>query len=304
MIITKIQGGLGNQMFQYAIGRHLAYLNKTKLKLDISFYKDPQKNIFRQYALGNFNIIENFISDDEAKKIKINNFHNKSLPTKILRKILKFLEEKKPIHKRSYIKEPYFHFCEEILKIKDKKYIYLFGYWQSEKYFKNIENIIRKEFTLKNDLSKEARDILNKIQNTNSISIHIRRGDYVKNKKTHALHGTCSLDYYYKAIKTIQEKIKNPHFFIFSDDISWAQENLKMNFPFTLVKGADIKDVEEVILMSKCKHNIIANSTFSWWGAWLNSNHNKIVIAPKPWFNISTINTKDLLPSSWLTIKK
>lgn len=304
MIITKIQGGLGNQMFQYAIGRHLAYLNKTELKLDISFYKDPKKNTFRKYALGNFNIIENFISDDEAKKIKINNFHNKSLPTRILRRILKSLEERKPIYKRSYIREPYFHFCEEILKIKDKKYVYLYGHWQSEKYFKGIENIIRREFTLKNSLSQPAESILKQIKNTNSVSLHIRRGDYAKNEKTNRFHGICSLKYYHQALKIITSKISKPRLFIFSDDILWAKKNLKTKNPITFVSGIGIGDAEEIILMSQCRHNIIANSTFSWWGAWLNNNPHKIVIAPRQWFNIPSINTKDVYPKNWIKINR
>ena len=304
MVITKIQGGLGNQMFQYAIGRHLAYLNKTELRLDLSFYNQiPKNNTQRKYLLGNFNITGKPLNLSEEKKVKIKNLHNRPFLTKIIRKILKNIEEKKPIYKRKYIREPHFHFCPDVLKARNKT-IYLYGHWQSEKYFKNIENIIRKEFTLKNGLSNEAKNILEKIQKTNSVSIHIRRGDYVENKKNCTLYGVCSLTYYYKTIKIIQNKTGNPHFFVFSDDIRWVQKNLKTASSLTLVRGVNIRDFEEIILMSKCKHNIIANSTFSWWGAWLNNNPNKIVIAPKPWFNIATINTKDLLPPLWITIDK
>ncbi len=305
MIITKIQGGLGNQMFQYAVGRHLAHLNKTELKLDLSFYDyTPQNDTPREYLLGNFNIIGKPLNQKETKKIKINNFHNKSFLARAIRKILKIIEEKKPIYKRKYIREPHFHFCPLALKARSKKDIYLYGNWQSEKYFIGIEDIIRKEFTLKNGFSKEAQNMLNKIQNNNSVSIHIRRGDYVSNKNTNAFHGTCFLDYYYEAIKKIQEKIKNPYFFIFSDDVLWAKENLKINKPLTLVSGSNIKDIEEMLLMSKCKHNIIANSSFSWWGAWLNNNPDKVVIAPWPWFNNLSINTDDLYPKNWIKIKR
>ena len=132
MIIVKIQGGLGNQMFQYAVGRHLALKNNTDLKLDISYYNQVFKNHTpRQYSLKYFNIIENIVKTKDIKKIKITNIHNQNIFLKIRRKILKFIEEKKPIYKRTYINEPYFNFCPEVLKIKNKKNIYLYGDWQT-----------------------------------------------------------------------------------------------------------------------------------------------------------------------------
>lgn len=302
MIITKIQGGLGNQMFQYAISRHLAEINNMELKFDISYYKIIKKNNSpRKYLLDQFNIKENFINDNDIKKIKINNIENRFFLSRAKMRLLKYIEEITPIHKRSYIKEPYFNFCANILNAKNKN-IYLCGHWQSEKYFKNIKNIIRKEFTLRNKMSNNGQKITNIIKNTQSISIHIRRGDYAENKETNQYHGLCSLKYYYDSIEKITKHIKNPYFFIFSDDIKWAKNNLKIKFPVLFVSGNFIKDCEELILMSKCKHNIIANSSFSWWGAWLNNNQKKIVIVPKKWFNNSPNNTKDLCPEFWLKI--
>lgn len=302
MIITKIQGGLGNQIFQYAIGRHLAKINNTELKFDISYYKTIKKNkAHRKYLLNNFNIKEKFINEKDLKKISITCIENRSFLSRAKMRLLKYIEEMTPIHKRSYIKEPYFNFCADVLNAKNKN-IYLYGHWQNEKYFKNIENIIRKEFTLKNKISDNNQKITNIIKNTQSISIHIRRGDYAENKETNQYHGLCSLKYYYDAIKKITKYIKNPNFFVFSDDIEWVKNNLKTKFPLIFVSGNNIKDYEELILMSKCKHNIIANSTFSWWGAWLNNNQNKIVIAPKKWFNNSPNNIKDLYPKIWIKI--
>jgi hypothetical protein len=124
----------------------------------------------------------------------------------------------------------------------------------------------------------------------------------VANKNANAHHGTCTLDYYHEAIKIMKEKIKNPYFFIFSDDIPWVKENLKIDGDAFFITGKKIKDHEEMFLMSRCKHNIIANSSFSWWGAWLNNNPEKIVIAPKRWFNNEKINTSDLVPDNWLRI--
>ncbi len=303
MIITKIQGGLGNQMFQYAIGRQLAYLNDTELKLDTSFYRQNFKNCTsREYSLSHFNIVENITTEEDIKKIKKNNIHNKSIIYKAIRKILKHLEEKKPILKRSYIHEPYFNFCPEILKIKSNKNIYLYGNWQSEKYFEGIGDIICKEFTLKQKMNANIEKMVKDIGNMQSISIHIRRGDYINNQETKKYHGICSLEYYYSAIKNIQTNVLNPHFFIFSDDADWTKKNLKIKNPMTFVSGEKLKDYEELIIMSKCKHNIIANSTFSWWAAWLNNNPAKIVFAPKNWFADSNKNTKDLYHKNWIKL--
>ncbi len=301
MIITKIQGGLGNQMFQYAIGRHLAYLNRTDLRLDISSYNNQNKNDTpRKYSLSYFNIIEDFSTKKDIKKMKLPNMATKNIFLRIYRKIFRGLEAKKPLHKRTYIREPYFGFCVDILKIKGN--VYLSGNWQNEKYFKDIDNIIRKDFTLKNKSNNYIK-LANQILNTdNSISLHVRRGDYVHNKKTNEYHGICSLNYYKKAINIIASKINLPTFFVFSDDIKWVKKNIKTRYPIVFISGNYLKDYEELILMSKCKYNIIANSSFSWWGAWLNNNPDKVVIAPKKWFQAATRINDNPCPENWIKI--
>jgi hypothetical protein len=301
MIVTKIMGGLGNQMFQYAVARHLAIKNNTFLKLDISFFDNIGNNTPREYTLGHFNIEENFLTDKELKKIKRNNFHGQSLPQRILRKMFIKLEKKKPISKKAYITEPSPVFTKEVLGIKTEKTVYLYGNWQSEKYFKDIRNVILKDFSLKKEFSGKTKSFLENIEKNNSVSLHIRRGDYVQDKKTNTFHGTCDLNYYDQAIRLIEGKIENPIYFIFSDDIDWAKDNLKTNNQLIFVSGNSIPDYEEIIMMSKCKHNIIANSTFSWWGAWLNENPKKIIISPQKWFNVDT-DTRDLIPDKWIKI--
>ncbi len=177
-----------------------------------------------------------------------------------------------------------------------------YGFYQSEKYFKPIEKIIRREFTLKEPLSSAAQIISNEIlDKKDSVSIHIRRGDYVLDKKTNKHHGTCELDYYKKAIEYIKDKIQSPVFFIFSDDIEWPKENIKEENSF-FISNPEIKDYEELILMSNCNHQIIANSSFSWWGAWLNQNPNKIVIAPQKWLNTDISKQPDIVPKTWIKI--
>lgn len=280
MIIVKLIGGLGNQMFQYAIGRHLAYINDTELKLDTSEFKTYK---LRKYELGCFNIVEKFASDTEIKTFNLK------------RKFNIFFSNKNT----SYNEKEKFKFDNKIFDLKGN--IYINGNWQSEQYFKDIEHVIRQDFTIKKRPDGNNKQLINRILGSNSISVHIRRGDYVENKITNQVHGTCDLDYYHRSIECIIEKIKNPHFFIFSDDHLWAKNNLILKFPSEYVShNIGKKDYEDMRLMSLCKHNIIANSSFSWWAAWLNPNKNKIVIAPKKWINDQKLYVKDLVPKTWL----
>ncbi len=259
--IIKIQGGLGNQMFQYAHGRS-EELSGKKIIFDNSFFTGNklEKDTARNFKLNKFNIATN------------TEFFPKS------------------------------HLIFDIwTKIKRRLGLNVDIYFQNEKYFINIADEIKKEFTLKKPLSDKAQEILDNIKNNNSTSLHIRRGDYINNKETNSFHGICGVDYYQKSMNMVKEKIFNPVFFIFSDDIVWAKENF-IGSEFVFVSCPEIEDVEEMILMSKCKHNIIANSSFSWWGAWLNNNPGKIVIAPKRWFNNKKANQNDIVPESWIKI--
>ena len=283
MIIVKLSGGLGNQMFQYAASRSLALRNNDILKFDLSWFKNlgDTNRYFKLYVFNIINIAE--ATEEEIRNLK---------PTRLLR----FL---KLYNQQMYFKEKYFNFDPEILKLKGD--IYLDGYWQSEKYFKDFDSVIRQEFNLKNPISVEAQNISLKIISDNSVSIHVRRGDYVSSPKTFAYHGVCSLPYYKQAIDIMKGKLKNPVFYIFSDDMQWVKEKLKIDGDIVYVSRLEIKDYEEMILMSQCKNNIIANSSFSWWAGWLNKDHQKIVIAPQKWFNLQK-NIKDLIPEKWICI--
>ncbi len=175
------------------------------------------------------------------------------------------------------------------------------GNWHNEKYFKEYSNILKKEFILRKPLSAQNQEILKKIESSNSVSLHLRGGDYVTGKKS-TFHGTCSPEYYKKAIEIIQQKMNSPEFFIFTDDIEWARNHITFPRFCTLVSSNNSLPWEELKMMSLCKHNIIANSTFSWWGAWLNDSPNKIIIAPKKWFNNEQMNTGEIIPNSWIKI--
>jgi hypothetical protein len=298
MIIMKIIGGLGNQMFQYALGRSIALKNNVELKVDISGF-DSYK--LHSYSLDKFNIVENIATEKEVKKFtqwKIEVRDDIKKYYKIFDNTFDYII---PYYKRKYVKERNYTFDYNILKIKDNAY--LDGYWGSEKYFLEIESIIRKDFTLKQESDLSNLKIADKILDTNSISVHFRRGDYVADQKTNEIHGTCSLDYYYKAIEDICKYVLDPHFFIFSNDPLWVKENFSIPYPMNLitVNGPE-KNYEDLHLMSLCKHHIIANSTFSWWGAWLGKNKDKRVYTPKRWYNVDYINQQDTFPESWYKI--
>lgn len=299
-------GGMGNQMFQYSLARHLAYMNKTEFKMDLAFLLDrkPRKNfVFRNYDLSIFNVKGNFATSEEVSGVIKNGgiylFKNGSYLVKIFKSARARFAIKT---NKKYVNEPSHNFSPEILKLASD--VYLEGYWQTEKYFKDIEKIIRSDFTFKKTLSDKGNILAEKIKNTNSIFINIRRADYVNNSKATEFHGVLGLDYYNKAIKYMLGKTENPLFLIFSDDIDWCKDNLKIDHQHIFV-GYDYageKFSEYLELMSLCKHGIISNSTFAWWAAWLNSNKNKIIIAPKQWFVDSSINAGDICPNDWIRI--
>ena len=281
MIIVKLIGGLGNQLFQYAAARRLAEKHSTILKLDITgFEKD--KHCLRTYNLHCFYIHESLATNAEINLIQWNLFNR-----------LK--------HKLSSSDgtEKQFDFDPKILDAPNN--ILLDGYWQSEKYFADISDILRREFVVKYQQDAQSQMFSDRIQSTESVSLHVRRADYVQNALTNKIHGTCDQDYYDRAIRYIAERVNHPHFFIFSDEPEWVKDNLKIGFPMTVVDCNDAsRNYEDLRLMSTCKHNIIANSSFSWWGAWLNPNPDKLVITPEQWFNDKKRNTKDLIPEQWV----
>lgn len=282
-MIIKLKGGLGNQLFQYAFGRLLSMKRNEEVKLDSSSLSGP-KDTPRAYALDVFNIDLKIATNIEVEKNKY--------PYGLLSKIFRIINQK--VSKRYNIR-----YDEYLLKSRSK---YFEGYFQSYKYLEPIRDILLKEITLKESIEDKYKEILENIEKSNSVSVHIRRGDYVNDEKTKQAHNVCGLEYYKKAIKIINEKIENPVFFVFSDDIVWVKQNLKIDNKTYYVSNGIIKDFEELIFMSKCKNNIIANSSFSFCGAWLNQNENKIVIAPKKWHNKLDYEYKDLLPGSWIKI--
>jgi hypothetical protein len=297
MIIVKLMGGLGNQMFQYAVARRLAWRHETRLKLDLSFLEGDQTgNTQRKPVLSHL-----CISAERASHWEVANITGSG--RNILESTAVKLFQKSALAKLrpSVCREKHIHFDPIVLTLPDNSY--LDGYWQSEKYFRDIEDIIREEFTVNYPLAGENLELAEIIQVTNSVSVHVRRGDYVASPNVNAFHGVCSADYYQDAVMEIASLIPVPNFFIFSDDAGWVKEHLKLPYPVTVVEnnGPD-EAYEDLRLMSLCRHHIIANSSLSWWGAWLSLHPGKIVIAPKRWFNDPSINTGDLIPLGWLRL--
>jgi hypothetical protein len=296
MIVVKLMGGLGNQMFQYAFAKNLAIKNRTSLKLDLSFLLDktPREHfIFRDFDLDIFSFNYEIIKTKEL--IEFLNYQDKSFLKKIKSRF---------IDKTVYLKENKFHFEKENLFFS--KNIYIDGYWQSEKYFSDIGELIRNEFSFIYKFSESEQKLNNNIISSNSICINYRRTDYVNSQKSIETHGFIGEEYYDNAINSIVEKVENPCFYIFSDDIEWCIENVKIDYPTVFVDHSykGIKFSSYLQLMKNCKHFIIPNSTFAWWAAWLSENENKIIICPKNWFkDINLQNqSEDIIPLSWMKI--
>ena len=268
MIIARLTEGLGNQLFQYAAARYLSYIQQTDLKIDVLYF---EHYILHKYSLHNFNIKASIASPEEVYTID------------------------------NEYKEKAFNFDPDLANSPSDTL--LKGYWQSEKYFSKIKDLIREDFQITFPLLGLNKMVADMIRSSNAVCLHIRRGDYVTNATTNKYHGVCDLNYYERCIQIISEKISNPHFFVFSDDPEWSMKNINTRHETTFVthNNADT-NFEDLRLMSLCKHNIIANSTFSWWGAWLNHHKDKIVLAPKNWFNEADSNTVDLIPDNWQRI--
>lgn len=288
--IIKLNGGLGNQMFQYAFACALQNKFATDIKFDFSYFEDVKSNeevTTRKFELGVFSF-----DYEEATKEDLANIRKPGFESKLKNTIAK----KSPkVFGINYVREKNNTAYDKSL-LKDY-YLYFEGYFQNEKYFKQIRNDLIKKFSLKEPLDEQNQSVLNQIKETNSISIHIRRGDYVTLDYVNKIHGVCPIEYYKKAIEYIANKVESPHFFIFSDDIKWVIENLKIEYPYTVVDFNQDKGWLDMNLMKQCKHNIIANSSFSWWGAWLNENPKKIVVAPKKW--TAKKQKCDIVPKNW-----
>ena len=293
MIIVRLMGGLGNQLFQYAAARRLASWHDTILKIDTSWLNASQQ---RSYCLGAFSVPEAFASLDETARLI-------GAGSVAFRMYLRRLTQRcRPYFRRHIFSESHVGPYDPNI-LRTPRDVYLNGYWQSEKYFADIEERLREELLIKDEPGAPNRMMLERICNNDSVSIHIRRGDYVSDPAIQRVHGSLTIQYYQRCVDIVAQRVASPHFFVFSDDHDWARENLRISYPTTYVSHNDpSRPHEDLRLMSACKHNVVANSSFSWWAAWLNSNPHKIVLAPRHWFQEPRYDTRDLVPSAWLRV--
>ena len=285
MIYVRIRGGLGNQLFQYSAARSLADRLNVNLGLDTREYNAGSPF---EMGLKHFNIRAEFNPKGLIK-------HRKNGFSKYI------LDIALGNHKNVY-KETNLSFNNLFHSLPNKTY--LKGYWQSEKYFENNQKNIFKDLQLIAPQSKKNIKTLENISKTNSVSLHIRRGDYVTNSAYNMKHGTCSLDYYKKSVDYLSKYLnKNFTIFAFSDDPEWVFKNLKLPMDIQFIEhNSSKKNYEDLRLMSQCNHNIIANSSFSWWGAWLNKSPKRTIISPKEWYIDKNIKNMDIIPNNWIKI--
>ena len=259
LVITELRCGLGNQLFQYAVGRALAHHHKAPLKIDKSIFDRPGG---RRYGLDLYGISGSIAAPAEIEILKKN-------PLTVFHRHSGYHPEIWQTPRRIYIK----------------------GFWTTEKYFQHIGTELRKELTPKRPLREELLIVGKLINQINSVSLHIRRTDYLRTPQLFPLQP----DYYSAAIKKLESLARIDVIYIFSDDIAWAKQNMRLNFPTVFIEGN--RDYEDLWLMTQCKNHIIANSTFSWWGAWLRPESQQTVVAPRRWFR--TRKVKNLIPDRW-----
>lgn len=285
-VAVHIYGGLGNQMFQYACGRALALRNGADFQIDDRDFTAGPGQLF---GLHHFNIVRQSGAGADLPPSKKQRL--RYLTWRYLRRPPVFTREKGAA------------FDPDILSLKGD--IWLHGYWQSERYFEDFGDRIRDELTIVTSPDEKNRQVLKEIQNGQAVSVHIRRGDYVSNPKAHAYHGLCSAEYYRAAAGFIAGKLaSDPVFYVFSDEPDWAKAHLDLPFETRILGHNDSEhNYEDLRLMAACRHHIIANSSFSWWGAWLNPSPEKIVVAPTRWVADATNENPHITPNAWIRLE-
>jgi hypothetical protein len=314
VIVVEISHGLGNQLFQYAAGRRLAHQRGTVLKLDTSYY---YAGSFRKFGLDQFNIraeraswrdIARLCPKETLRRTAVALWPrpSKRIPLQLLRAAglespyVKRFESPEvyagyPLMIGRVVSERHYHLEPEMLQAPDN--VALSGYWQSYKYFEDIEPLIREEISFRTPPDETNRQWIERLQGCESVSLHVRRGDKLVLED---VYGT-SLEFCHRAMDFCKARLAHAQFFIFSDDWKWVSENLPENDEIVHVRH-NTADYEDLRLMSNCRNNILASSTFSWWGAWLNRNPQKMVVRPALWLNELKFDHRDVFPPGWIKL--
>lgn len=286
MIVARLMGGVGNQMFQYAAALALAERHAAVLKLDHTFLKGEQKGCTRrEYALDRF-----AVSAEPATAEEIARFSGKGVGT--LNRIGLLVRSR--LGRISICRE---HEGCDILQAPDN--VLLEGYWQSERYFQGVEQRLRKEFTYQLPFSPAHTELAEQLAVMNSVAVHVRRGDYLHSP----VHALCDIGYYQRSLQLIEQRVPDAVPVFFSDDPVWTRQMFGSLKNALFVDSPETDDAcADLALMSRCCHAVIANSSFSWWGAWLNSNPDKIVCAPARWFSGNDRDAQELVPDEWVRL--
>ena len=294
MIVIKLQGGLGNQMFQYALGRELQRRNGGELAFDLTLLLDrfPRSGVvYREFDLDIFHIQPRLTHLSRLAR-------HFPVPLLYMRSASALARLRDRIGTQRYMTGTV-AFCEEVLEAKGN--VYLDGFWQSPKYFTGSEAFLRSEFVVKRPLSSAGERLLMQMASTDSICVNVRRTDFVTIQASIEKHGFVGKEYYDRGIQEIAPRLNNPHIFVTSDDVEWCRENLRFDYP-TTVLGYEYKGYkfgEYLTLMARCKHFLIPNSSFAWWAVWLNTSEDKMVVCPRNWYRDSKIDSSDLIPPQW-----
>ena len=287
MITAGLIGGMGNQMFQYAAGFALASRLGVGLRLDRSWFRGRPE---RWYSLDAFSISGRVATDEELRQAGIR------YPGSLARGLARIGFKRLGLT-RGQVVEPDFPYWPGFRELPDGSC--LAGYWQSERYFEDVADAIRREFTVREAPDPENQRALEQIRACESVALHVRRGDYATDPRVQQFHGMTTLEYYQAAVGRMLAHLSDPVFFLFSDDPHWVRQNLVVNAPTVhLDHNGPKRDYEDLRLMSACRHHVIANSSFSWWGAWLAGRPGQRVIAPARWFRNGP-DTRDLIPTRW-----
>lgn len=287
MIVVKFNGGLGNQLFQYAFGRALQLRHNDSFAIDIEEFRRTYGHVQRHYSLENFNLPSDVsvLPINESKSLlffKVFHKVNRKLNSKLAR-LFDICWWRSPVFKDFAIEDT-----------KKKRY-YFYGYWQSEKYFSEYKDIIKKELKVKTPVNDECKPYAQLIESTNAVCLHIRRGDFIKEGQL-----ICDVDYYQRGIDYISSHTNNPRFFIFTNDNEWVKQNIKLPSDSVFVDVAD-PDYEVLRLMYMCRHFLISNSSYSWWGQYLSDNPDKIVVAPTQW-SVKWPNERSIYLENWVVL--
>ncbi|HET6226841.1 MAG TPA: alpha-1,2-fucosyltransferase [Bacteroidia bacterium] len=288
MIVSRIYGGMGNQMFQYAYGRMLTAKHQTVFKIYFDDCGFGWAEHSKKLTLSKFNISAQLATEADRSQF-ICDSSNKV--TRVIHKLGRLRKGLHYIGDGARVHDYHLH----ALNAPDNSFTD--GFWQSEIYFDSIAPIIKKEFTIKEPLSAHAKQIEKQINESNAVSIHVRRGDYLEQT---AVYWICNVDYYQRALEVVKKRTQDIVVFIFSNDAEWVKLNLKLDATIVVVENT--RAYEDMHLMSCCKHNISSNSTFGWWGAWLNNNPDKIVILPERWLADSSVDTSHYTAKGWLRV--